>query len=124
MIANLQKIYRRLVDRLNYNEAKARGPVPPVRVLREPAKTSASPTKAVRTEPKRTPKVDSSSVHVVSRGPNKNVYVEVREGQDVEDALREADDQQSARSLETIEDGLDPYNSGVFSRKQVWHEKR
>ncbi len=121
MLAKLQKIYLRLVDRLNYNEAKARGPVPPVRVMRAPTKPTAEPAKKPQQEHA---SEDNSTVHVVSRGNNKNVYVKVKPGQDVEDALRDADELAISDGLETIEDGLDPYNSGVFSRKQVWHEKR
>ncbi len=126
MFGKLSQLIERFREQLNYNEAKARGPVPPVRVLRNPPvpKVTAKvqpekPASTVSDKPQ-----SLTTTHVVTRGNNKNVYVEVKPGQDVEDALKAADELSIESNLETIEDGLDPYNSGVYSRKQVWHEKR
>lgn len=128
IMLNLQSIYQRMKHKLQHNEAKDRGPVPPVRAQKKHAAAQAQPTKK---EPK--PAVEKqqapaepSRPTIVSRGNNKNVFITVEAGQDADEALRLADHPGASESpsLETIEDGLDPYNSGVFSTKRVWRESR
>lgn len=124
MLVKLQSIYRRVKHKLQHNEAKDRGPVPPVRVTKKPAapKSKAEPKQPVAQQDT----TESVRPAIVSRGNNKNVFITVAAGQDADEALRLADQENAGESptLETVEDGLDPYNSGVFTTKRIWHESR
>ena len=131
MFTNLQQMVRRFVNRVQASDGKSRAPVPPVRTpLRAPKRTAEANPVA---KPAKTSDVDApvltrqpqTITRVVSRGNNKNVFVQLRPGQTIEDALKMADDAPPPASLEILpDDGLDPYNSGAYSTRQIWNDPR
>lgn len=133
MFTKLLKFIHQAREKAQHNEAKDRGPVPPVRRASKPKSTvrnqalapeTSKPTAEVA-KPRAVPKV-------AQRGAGKNVMVFAGVDEDADAALERLDRSTSSIKLEEIpkpgveqpKDGFDPYNSGVFDSKKVWNNSK
>ena len=128
MFSQIEAIAQQLKRRLVGDKAAARPPVPPRRAPTRPPRARVTPVVAAEQPaatpaPASTPKHGAPEPRILSRGNNKNVYVMMAPDSDEDDVLRSIDAEAAAQSkrLRVVEDkDFDPYNSGAYTRSDVW----